>query len=713
MLAPKYVFWLKFVNKFPFKAIFHAFFRYLFFKHNLMRNFFLAGSAFAVIFTSCNSNSQENSSTDAVGVDIHSMDKSHEPCSDFYLFANGSWINNNPIPETESKWSNFNVLRDKNDSLLRTILEKASKENAAEGTNTQKIGAFYKTAMDTLTLDKEGLNPLKSELKAIQDLKTAKDVALLSARYNKMGMAIFYYSEVYQDAKNSKQYTIYNGPGGLGLPDRDYYLVKNPKMDEIRGEYSKHVTQMFQYMGYSEADALIKSASVMKLETRLAKISLTKVEQRDPNLTYNKFTFDELNKKYPQLFILDYKSALGFTTNEVVVSEPKYLAEVNQVLSSSNMADIKTYVEWCLINNCADKLSQNFDAQNFYFYSTVMKGVEKMKPRWKRVLQEANGSLGELLGQEYVKVAFSPENKKKVNEMVDHLMFVMEKRIKNLDWMTDSTKKQALKKLSTMGRKLGYPDKWKDYSTLKLKNDAYVLNWFRCNEYEFAENVKKLGRPIDKTEWFMPPQTVNAYYNPLYNEIVFPAGILQPPFFDIKKDDAINYGSMGAVIGHEITHGFDDSGNKFDAEGNLKDWWTAEDRKQFEARAKVIIDQYNGYEVLDSVYINGALTLGENIADIGGLSIAFEAYLHSLEGKEKKLIDGFTPEQRFFISFGQVWKNVTRPEALREQVMTDPHSPAQYRVVGTLSNLPEFEKAFGSCSKPGFSRPDSLKAKIW
>lgn len=678
-----------------------------------MKNTFIWSVWATVLLVSCGEKQSDATQKELSGVDLTSMDPSHEPCVDFYQFVNGKWIAANPVPETESRWSNFNVLRDKNDSLLGNILEKASKEKAKEGSNTQKIGAFYLTAMDTLKLDKEGLSPLKPELESIKALKSAKDVVLLAARYNKMGIPVFYYSEVYQDAKNSTQYTVYNGPGGLGLPDRDYYLVKNPKMEEIRAEYKSHLKHMFELMGYSEADALIKAASVYKLEARLATISMTKVDQRNPDLTYNKFTFAELVKNYPNLYFDEYKKALGVTTNELVVSEPKYLAEVDKILKSSNMEDVKNFIEWNLINTCSDKLSRSLDEQNFYFYYTVMKGVTKMKPRWKRVLQEANSSLGELLGQEYVKAAFSPESKKKVNEMVDQLMLVMKKRIENLDWMTDSTKKQALKKLSTMGRKLGYPDKWKDYSSLKLKNDAYVLNWFRCNEFDFQENIKKLGRPVDKTEWFMPPQIVNAYYNPLYNEIVFPAGILQPPFFDVTKDDAINYGSMGAVIGHEITHGFDDSGNKFDAEGNLKDWWTAEDRKQFNERAQVIVKQYGAYEVLDSVYINGELTLGENIADIGGLSVAFEAYLNSLNGKDKKVMDGFTPEQRFFISFGQVWKNSTRPEALREQVMTDPHSPAQYRVVGTLSNLPEFEKAFGSCSKPGFVRPDSLRAKIW
>lgn len=666
----------------------------------------------AFLMVSCGTG-EEKSGQAILGVDLTSMDKTVEPCSDFYHFANGAWVKNNPVPETESKWSNFNVLRDKNDSLLREILEKASKDNATEGSNTQKIGAFYKTAMDTLKLDKDGITPLNTELKAIQNLKNAKDVVLLAARYNKMGVPVFYYSEVYQDAKNSTRYTVYNGPSGLGLPDRDYYLVKNPQMDEIRSQYSQHLTKMFQFAGYSEADALIKAASVLKMETQLAKASLTKVEQRNPDLTYNKFTITELIKKYPSLYFEDYKKALGMETSEFVLSEPKYLAEVDKILTSSNIADVKTFIEWSLINTCADKLGSNFENQNFAFYYTVMKGVQKMKPRWKRVLQEANSSLGELLGQEYVKIAFSPENKKKVNVMVDHLMAVMQKRIQNLDWMTDSTKKQALKKLASMGRKLGYPDTWKDFSSLKLKDDAYVLNWFRCNEHEFNQNLKKLGKPVDKTEWFMPPQIVNAYYNPLYNEIVFPAGILQPPFFDMSKDDAINYGSMGAVIGHEITHGFDDSGNKFDAEGNLKDWWTAEDRKKFEDRAKLVIEQYSGYEVTDSVYINGQLTLGENIADIGGLSIAFEAYQNSLQGKEKKLIDGFTPEQRFFIAFGQVWKNNIREEALREQVMTDPHSPAKFRVLGVLSNLPEFEKAFGNCSNPNFSRPDSLKVHIW
>ncbi len=667
-------------------------------------------ATFALLYTtSCNTSKKDTlTQKTSPGIDLSSMELNINPCEDFYTFTGGNWIKNNPIPDSESKWSSFNVVRDRNDSILRNILETASNQKHSKGTNLQKIGSFYRMAMDTVKLQNDGIKPIRSILDKLYSVKEKSDLLPLLADYNKKGMDVFMYSEVYRDAKNSQQYTVYNGPGSLGLPERDYYLLNQPEFTHLREEYEVHVTNMFKLMGYSESTSILKAAIVLKMETALAKASLSSVERRDPDVTYNKFLTGDLAKKFTDIALNTYLKALGLNISELIISEPKFVLEVNNIFKTKDIEDIKTFIEWRIISDCSSKLSSDFENENFHFYGTTLRGVKEIKPRWKRVLSESNNSLKELLGQEYVKVAFTEENKKKVNEMVDQIILVMEQRIKNLDWMTDATKQQALKKLSTLNRKLGYPDVWLDYSALNIEDDAYVLNWFRCNEFYYQENLKKLGKPIDKNEWFISPQIVNAYYNPLYNEIVFPAGILQPPFFDSSKDDAINYGSMGAVIGHEITHGFDDKGNKFDSEGNLNDWWTEEDRNKFNEKAKVLVNQYSSYEVLDSVYINGELTLGENIADVGGLSIAFEAYKNSLKDKESVLIDGYTPEQRFFIAFGQVWKNNIRDKALREMVMTDPHSPGKYRVIGVLANMSEFEDAFG-CKNPN----QSEKVKIW
>ncbi len=641
----------------------------------------------------CGDSTQNDKSTNKIlGVDLSSLDKSIDPCTDFYSYVNGSWINNNPIPSTESRWSNFNVLRDRNDSLLIGILE-----NAAKGDGNAQIGAYYTAAMDTLKIEEKGIESLKEELNRIKNLKSIDDLPELIAHHHKIGLYSFFSTGVDQDIKNNTAYAVYLSTGSLGLPDRDYYLLDN--LAEKKEKYEEHVHAMFKLMGYSDAESHIKAAEVVKIETMLSEKSLTRVERRDPEKTYNKKSLEELQALCQAIHWNSYYNALGLSLKQIIVSQPEYIKALNHVITSEPLEGIKTFLEWNLIDATASKLSSDFANESFAFHAKYLRGVKEMKPRWKRVLSAANNDLGELLGKEYVKIAFSEENKKKVDQMVDDLIVVLEKRIKQLDWMSDQTKEQALKKLSTITRKMGYPEEWKDFSSLALSKESYVGNWFKCNQRAFKEEMAKFGQPINKKEWFMPPQTVNAYYNPVMNEIVFPAGILQPPFFGIDNDDAINYGSMGAVIGHELTHGFDDTGNQFDADGNLKNWWTEEDKDNFKKKAQQLINQYNAYEVLDSTFINGELTQGENIADLGGLSIAYEAYMQSLSEEEKsKKIDDFTPSQRFFISFGQVWRNNQTNEYLKQQVLTDPHSPAEYRVKGVIQNMPEFQQAFSNCS---------------
>lgn len=672
--------------------------------------FFLLSSG---LILSCNQ-AEKTQNKKLVGIDLASLDSSISPCTDFYKFANGTWLKNNPVPETEIRWGGFNILRDKNNAILRDILEKAMNDaGAAKGSNAQKLGDFFYCAMDSVKLEQEGFSPLKGEAEKISNIKSPDDLIKTIAHQHRIGISSVFGLGVEQDAKKNDQYAVYAGQSGLGLPDRDYYLTGDPRSKQLRDEYLTHVSKMFELTGKNETQSKAAAKTVMQVETRMAEASMTMVERRNPEAQYNKMSLDSLKKLSSSLNWDLYLSEIGLSNvYEIIVAQPLFFIRIQELLKQVSLDDWKTYLTWHLIHNSASKLSPDFENENFRFYGTILTGQKKVKPRWERTLQVINNSLGEVLGAEFVKVAFSEESKNRVNEMVSNLIAVFEVRLKNLDWMSDETKKQALTKLSKITRKMGFPDQWRDYSALSIERDSYVMNFFRGNEFEFNRNLAKLGKPIDRMEWLMPPQTVNAYYNPLMNEIVFPAGILQPPFFNPEADDAVNYGSMGAIIGHELTHGFDDEGNKFDADGNLNNWWTDEDYKNFHAKAELVVNQFNNYEVLDSLFVNGSLTLGENIADLGGVSISYDAYQKSLEGKERLAIDGFTPEQRFFLSYGQVWKGNSRPEALRQLVLTNPHSPEYFRVLGPLSNNPEFHKAFG-CSDGAMIRPDSLRAKIW
>ena len=633
----------------------------------------------------------------------------------FFMFANGDWIKNNPIPATESIWGSFNILRDNNRKLLHKILDSASNlKDLKKGSNAQLIGDFYASGMDSAQIESLGIKPLQPMLDKINNIKNSKDLLDVIAYMQRYGIYPLFGIMVDQDARQSNQYALYASQGGLGLPNKGYYLKKDGKSDTVRQEYVAHVTKMFQLMGETDAQASKDAKTVMSIETGLAEASLSPVELRDPIRTYNKLTMKQVMDTTPDL---DWKSYFVSATipdvPTMIVSEPKFFKKVNADLKSVSIEDWKVYLRWHLIHNTARFLSSNFVNESFDFYSKKLNGIKVLEPRWKRIQSMTDNELGDALGQEYVRVAFSPEAKKKVLDMIHNLIASLRERINALDWMSAGTKVQANEKLNTLMIKIGYPDKWKDYTGLNIDRKSYVMNVMRADSFEYQRNVHKLGKPVDRTEWGMTPPTINAYYNPSLNEIVFPAGILQPPFYDPNADDAVNYGGIGAVIGHELTHGFDDQGRLYDAKGDLKNWWTKEDSANFMKRAEVIVHQFNHYQV-NGLHINGELTEGENLADLGGLTIAYNAFKKAQQGKpDPGLIDGYTPDQRFFLGWAHVWSSNQRPEALRQQILTNPHSPSRFRVNGPLSNNEAFYKAFNVQPGDSMMAPDSLRAKIW
>ncbi|MBL4652788.1 MAG: M13 family metallopeptidase [Flavobacteriales bacterium] len=668
----------------------------------------------AIFAVSCGETKKEGVKSEDVkiphGIDVSLMDRAVQPCDNFYEYVAGTWVKNNPVPDTESRWSSFNELEKRNNVILKEILLQCSADaaTAEKGSNIQKIGDYYNTAMDTIKRAEDGIMPIQNLLDKVSGLQSTEELPSLLAHFQKIGIQGLFRFSVYQDLKNNDTHICYVSQGGLGLPDKDYYFNADSNSVELREKYLVHINGLMDL-----ADLGSDYSSIMKMETDLASASMNRTEQRDTEAQYNKRSVTQLQEMSPSFNWNTYLSELGVTIDTLIVSQPVFFANMEKVINSYSLDEWKKYLNWGILNSTASKLSPELEAKDFEFYGTTLSGAKKMKPTWERTLKSINRGMGEVLGQEYVKVAFSQEAKDKVNELVDNFMEAYAVRIKGLPWMSDSTKEQALIKLSTFTRKLGYPDKWRDYSALNIEKDSHVQNGFRISEYRFNYSINKLGKEVDKTEWGMPPQMINAYYNPVINEIVFPAAILQPPFMDIEADDAILYGTIGAVIGHEITHGFDDKGSAFDAYGNLKNWWGEEDMDKFMTQAGLVVSHFEAYEPLKDVHINGQLTLGENIADFGGLTVSYYAYQASLEGKERIDIDGFTPEQRFFIAFGQIWKGNYTDEALLQQIRTNPHSPNPYRVLGTLSQMPEFYEAFGC--KPGdeMHTADSVRAIIW
>jgi putative endopeptidase len=662
--------------------------------------------------------STEGAVVKGVGLDPANIDQSVQPCDDFFQYASGTWLKNNPIPAAESSWSSWNGLIDQNQAVMRQILEEAAANTSApKGSNLQKVGDFYASAMDSAAIEAAGLKPLQPELNRIAAIKDLKGLQSVLVRQQMLQTRSVFGTYVGQDRKNSTQYAVYMSQGGLTLPDRDYYLKDDARSKTIRSAYMTYLTNMFKMLGDKEATAAKNAGTVMRLETRLAKVSKDRVALRDPYANYNKMTVAEANKQFPNLNVPVLLQQMGLgAAKEVIVGQPDFLKEASTALKSEPLTDWKTYLRWHVASTAVPALPKAFVDESFRF-NQVLTGAKQQQPRWKRMLRATDSSLGEAFGQLYVDKAFTPETKEKAMEMVNNIREAMSEHINQLDWMSADTKAEAQKKLAAFVVKIGYPDKWKDYSALDISRESYLQNMLNARMWDYKYNVSKLGKPIDRGEWGMTPPTVNAYYNSSLNEIVFPAGIMQPPFFDPKADDAVNYGGMGAVIGHEITHGFDDRGRQSDAEGNLRDWWTKEDAEKFTQRADMVGAQYSAFSPLDSVYVNGKLTMGENLADFGGLNIAFTALQKQLKKKYPNgnvpKYDGFTPEQRFFLSWAQIWRTNARPEFLRQQVLTDSHSPAQYRTNGPLMNMPQFYEAFGCKEDAKMVRAQNQRARIW
>jgi predicted metalloendopeptidase len=647
------------------------------------------------------------------GIDKADLDTSVSACVDFNQYANGGWLKKNPIPPAYSNWGVANVLSESNREQLRAILERDAKMKAKKGSNEQKVGDFYMSCMDEAAAEKAGLTPLKPELDRIAAIK---DVAALQAdiaHLHAIGFSPLYGFGSAQDRKNSEEVTAAAGQGGLGLPDRDYYLKDDPKSKEIRNQYEEYVTKIFTLAGDSAGAAAAEAKNLIALETKLAQASLTRVQRRDPDLTYHRMTLQQASELTPTFDWAGVYKAMGVPAGAAVnVSAPDFFKEVDKDLSSVPLEDWRNYLRFHVVNSAAPALSKAFVDANFDFFSAKLRGTKEQLPRWKRCVAATDRALGEALGQEYVKTAFPPAAKARMVEMVNNLGDALGADINALAWMNDATKKQALAKLAAFTRKIGYPDKWRDYSALDVDRGVYVTNALRSRLFETKYEIAKIGKPVDRTEWGMSPPTVNAYYNPSRNEIVFPAGILQPPFYDPNRDDAYNYGSAGAVIGHEMTHGFDDQGAKFDAKGNLVNWWTKEDLAAFQKQAECIQNQFDEFAVGD-VHTNGKLVSGESIADLAGLKIAYAAYKKSQQGKEAKIIDGFTPDQRFFLGYAHSWAASGRPEAERLQATTDPHPLDRFRANAPLTNLPEFATAFQCKAGDPMVRPDGKRCIVW
>ena len=679
-----------------------------------IKNTLLAGAAL-VAMASCQQPGGTATTSTQKFIDPANMDTTVHPGDNFFMYANGAWLKTNPVPGDQTRWGSFNILAENNLKALHTILDSAAGvKNAPAGSTVQKVGDFYRTGMDSVAIEKAGIEPLKATLARIDAVKDVNGLlAEIALEHAEGGGAVFGFGVSPDDKMVTKEICQF-GQGGLGMPGREYYYDKDENTAKVREAYQQYIPHMLTMMGEDSTAAKKDAAEIYKLELALASGSLTRVESRDPIKLYNKFDLDGFTKITPGIDWKVMMAGLKVTGQDsVLVGMPKFFTEFAKQVKATPLETWKKYLKFHLVNDMSPYLSSNFDKAHFDFYGTEMRGQKVQSARWKRVLRTVDGSIGELLGQLYVDKYFKPEAKKRMMELLNNLQAAYAERIQNLDWMSAETKKLALTKLNAIMKKIGYPDTWKDYSSVTIVNNDYVKNIMVTSQWEYNYELNKLGKPVDRKEWGMTPPTVNAYYNPAFNEIVFPAGILQFPFFDANADDAVNYGGIGAVIGHEITHGFDDQGRLYNAEGNLANWWTSQDSANFMNKANVVVLQFDQIVVIDTCHANGHLTEGENLADLGGINIAYEAFKKTEEGKSDKKIDGFTPDQRFFLSWAQVWRANTTPKELASRLKTDPHSPSELRCNVPVSNVAAWYKAFDIKPTDKMYRAEKDRARVW
>jgi len=645
---------------------------------------------------------------------IDYMDKAVDPAADFFHYAAGNWIKANPVPADKSRWGAFIELQERNWFLIHGILDSTATNKERTDATVQKVGDFFRSAMDTNRLEELGFKPIQADLKRIESLKEPGDLLSLLADFHQHGIGACFAEGVSPDAKNSAVYAFQLSQGGLGMPDRDYYLTE--AFAKQREAYAAYIAKMFTLLGEEPALAKAHSATVMEIETSLAKASKPRADLRDPIANYHKFAVADIVRDFPDLPFSGYLAAMGLDqVPDIIIRQPEFMQALYGLAKERPLDDWKVYLRWHRVNTAAPYLHAAAEDEAFAFYGKVLRGQLQPEPRWQRAAKAIDSGIGEALGQLFVAQYFPPSARARMLELVGNIKAVFHDRLQKLEWMTEATRVKALAKFDRFTTKIGHPDKFRDYSKVEVRADDYLGNVERATEFESRRELARVGQPVDRSEWHMTPETVNAYFNPSQNEIVFPAGILQPPFFDVEMDDAVNYGAIGVVIGHEITHGYDDQGRKYDPDGNLNDWWTDADAKDFEARAQKVVDQYNAYEALPGLHVNGKLTLGENIADLGGCSIAYEALQRALakDPAKRKKIDGFTPEQRFYLSFSQVWRINCREAEIRRLITVDPHSPGQFRGIGAHVNVQEFYDAFGIKAGAPMWRPPELRAKIW
>lgn len=664
-----------------------------------------------MITTSC---TQQKTGQPQERLDLSNLDTTVAPGVSFYQYATGGWQKANPIPDEYARYGSFDQLRENNQVQIQSLIEELGKQENPVGSNAQKVGDLYKMGIDSVKLNADGAGPVRQQLEEIAAVSGKKDIIRLIARISRYAANPFFGFYVGPDDMNSSMNIAHLYQSGISMSDRDYYLLQDEHTKMVRGEYEKLIKTQFRNAGYNEVDAEKAAVNVLNIETTLAEAHFTKEMRRQPELNYHKLAVADLNRVVAPFewgYYLEEMGAAGIDSLNVSQIEPVKTAIA--IIDKEPVEVLRDYLSWKIINSAAGYLSDDFANANFEFYGKTLSGSKELRPRWRRSIDAVNGAMGEAVGQLYVQKYFPPEAKERMLGLVDNLKMALGERIANLEWMSDATKAKAQEKLSTFIVKIGYPDKWKDYSSLQIKDDSYWQNIVRASEFAYAEMIDELGKPVDKAKWYMSPQTVNAYYNPSSNEICFPAGILQPPFFYMHGDDAINYGGIGVVIGHEMTHGFDDQGRKFDKEGNLAEWWTTEDAKRFEERAKVLVDYFDNIVVLDTVHANGSFTLGENIADHGGLQVSYHAFLKTQQAKAGEFLDGFTPAQRFFLSYAALWAGNVRDAEILRLTKVDPHSLGRWRVDGALPHIGAWYEAFNIQPSDPMFLPEEERASIW